>query len=107
ECLTLAHYEITKNKIPAGTSGEAMIEFPDLNIKPGEYPLYFEIRDNGMNANSKDVIDDLTAPLVIKNGDRQKHPDFIPGIPSGFFVTPSRLILNEIRMDSVIEKLLA
>jgi len=107
ECLTLAHYEISKNKIPAGTSGEAMVEFSELNIKPGEYPLYFEIRDNGMNVNSKDVIDDLTAPLVIKNGDMYKYRDFVPGKPSGFFVTPSRLIVNEFRMDLEIEKILA
>lgn len=96
ECLTLAHYEISNHKLEAGITGEALVEFNDLNIKPGEYPLHFELTDKLLNGYSKDVIDDLTAPLVIKGGDKLKNSDFDPAKPSGFFLTPSRLIFNEI-----------
>lgn len=96
ECLTLAHFEITDKKVEAGTTGEAVVEFYDLNIKPGDYPLHFELSDITLSGNSRDVIDDLTAPLVIKNSSNLKHSDFNPDKPSGFFVTPSRLMSNKL-----------
>ncbi|MBK7157798.1 MAG: ABC transporter ATP-binding protein [Ignavibacteria bacterium] len=102
ECLTLSHFEITKHTVEAGTCGEAIVEFSDLNIKPGEYPLYFELTDSLYNSDSKDVIDDLTAPLIIKGGDKLKDSDFDPGKPSGFFSTPSKLILNELN-ENIME----
>jgi lipopolysaccharide transport system ATP-binding protein len=104
ECLTLAHFNITSAKIPAGVSGEASVEFYDLNIKPGEYPLYFELTDSALNGYSKDVIDDLTTPLIITGGDNIKNTQFSPDRPSGFFVTPSRLISNEIKENVIFEK---
>ncbi|MBL8007636.1 MAG: ABC transporter ATP-binding protein [Ignavibacteria bacterium] len=100
ECLTLAHFEITDKTVEAGTTGEAVVEFYDLNIKPGDYPLHFELSDITLSGNSRDVIDDLTAPLVIKNRSNKKHSDFNPDKPSGFFVTPSRLMSNEFRENT-------
>lgn len=96
ECITLAHFEITNKTIDPGISGEAVLEFYDLNIKPGEYPLHFELMDCNLSPNSKDVIDDLTAPLVIRENDYSRDNNFKPGRPSGYFNTPSRLTLNEI-----------
>ncbi|HMS32660.1 MAG TPA: ABC transporter ATP-binding protein [Ignavibacteria bacterium] len=106
ECLTLANFELTKNKIPPGTSGEVEVELPDLYIKPGEYPLYFELIDSEFNSYSKDVLDDLTAPLIIKGGDRLKSSDFHPDIPSGFFAIPSRIVANEIDNQKIIKEAL-
>lgn len=102
ECLTLAHHEITRQKLDAGITGEAVVEFSNLNIKPGEYPLHFELTDIVYNGYSKDVIDDLTPPLVIKAGDKVKDSEFDPEKPSGFFLTPSKLILNELN-ENVME----
>lgn len=106
ECLTLAHYEITDKTVSPGETGEAIIEFPEINMKPGEYPLYFELMDKNLNPNSKDVIDDLTPPLVITRGDNFKNSDFDPARPSGFFTSPSRLIVNEIGKKEVFRKAL-
>jgi len=106
ECLILAHYEITDKKIPPGESGEAIIEFTDISIRPGEYPLYFELIDKEFNPHSKDVIDDLTPPLVITGGDNLKNSAFDPAKPSGFFASPSRLIVNEIGKKEVFRKAL-
>ncbi|MEO6693751.1 MAG: ABC transporter ATP-binding protein [Ignavibacteria bacterium] len=106
ECLTLAHHEITNKKIHPGETGEAIIEFTDINLKPGEYPLYFELMDKDLNPISKDVIDDLTPPLVISAGDYLKNSAFDPAKPSGFFAAPSRLIVNEISKKEIFSKAL-
>ncbi|MBK8551359.1 MAG: ABC transporter ATP-binding protein [Ignavibacteria bacterium] len=100
ECLTLSNFELTKSTVPPGTRGEAEIEFPDIYIKPGEYPLYFELIDSELNGYSKDVLDDLTAPIVISGGSNVKNSDFHPNKPSGYFAIPSRVIINEINSHS-------
>lgn len=88
---------MTKNKIPPGTSGDVEVELPDIYIKPGEYPLYFELTDSQFNSYAKDVLDDLTAPIVIKGGTKiLKNTDFHPDFPSGFFAMQSRILANEI-----------
>ncbi|MEO8445881.1 MAG: ABC transporter ATP-binding protein [bacterium] len=106
ECLTLVHYEITKFTLEAGASGEVEIDFFDVNIKPGEYPLYFELTDSKLDADFKDVIDDLTAPIVIKGGNNNANSDFSPGKPAGFFATSSRMVVNEIHSNEILSKAL-
>ncbi len=105
ECLTLAHYEITKNKLSEGTSGEVEIVFNNMNINPGEYPLYFELTDTAFNEYSKDVIDDLTPPIIIqysKNGIN----DFNKDVPSGFFKVQTTMVLNEINNEEILRRAL-
>ncbi|MDQ3019416.1 MAG: ABC transporter ATP-binding protein [Bacteroidota bacterium] len=106
ECLLSSHYEITNNKMMPGDTGEVMVEFSSIYIKPGEYPLYFELIDSKHDPHTKDVIDDLTAPLVITRGDNIKYPEFNPLKPSGFFATPSKLLVNEIHSKNVLSKAL-
>lgn len=106
ECLTLANFELTKNKIPPGTSGDVEVELPDIYIKPGEYPLYFELTDSQFNSYAKDVLDDLTAPIVIKGGSNLKNTDFHPDFPSGFFAMQSRILANEIDTHKIIKEVL-
>lgn len=106
ECLTLANFELTKNKIPPGTSGDVEVELPDIYIKPGEYPLYFELTDSQFNGYAKDVLDDLTAPIVIKGGSNLKNTDFHPDFPSGFFAMQSRILANEIDTHKIIKEVL-
>ena len=105
ECVTVAHYQITDKIIAPGETGEAIIEFPNISIKPGEYPLYFELMDIELNPHSKDVIDDLTPPLVISGGNNLRNTVFDPSKPSGFFNAPSRLIVNEINKKEIFVKL--
>ena len=106
ECLTLANFELTKSRIPPGTKGELEVEFPDIYIKPGEYPLYFELIDSEFNGYSKDVLDDLTAPIVIKGGVKSMNTDFHPDSPSGFFAIPSRLVINDLDTHKVFKQAL-
>ena len=106
ECLTVANFELTKKMINPGSKGEFEVEFPDINIKPGEYPLYFELIDSELNGYSKDVLDDLTAPLVIKGGVKSINTDFHPDLPSGFFAIPSRLLLNEVDTHKILKEAL-
>lgn len=104
ECLTVANFELTKKLIKPGSKGELEVEFPDIYIKPGEYPLYFELIDSEFNSFSKDVLDDLTAPLVIKGGTNVRNTDFHPDIPSGFFAIPSRILVNEVVNDTILNE---
>lgn len=106
ECLTLANFELSKNRMPPGTKGEAEVEFPDIYIKPGEYPLYFELIDSEFNGYSKDVLDDLTAPLIIKGGAGIKDTAFHPDNPSGFFAIESKLLSNEANTQKVFNEAL-
>ncbi|MBS1517230.1 MAG: ABC transporter ATP-binding protein [Bacteroidetes bacterium] len=104
ECLTLFEYEISRDVMKPGRKGEVVIEIPELRIKPGEYPLYFELTDLKYNSFAKDVIDDLTAPLVItSNGNKEIFDDTKP---SGYFVTESRILQNEIYEAKEISKVL-
>ncbi|MEO8209969.1 MAG: ABC transporter ATP-binding protein [bacterium] len=103
ECVVSSHYEITNTKIMPGDTGKFMIEFIGINIKPGEYPLYFELIDSKGNPHSKDVIDDLTAPLVITGGENIKNSVFNPAKPSGFFAIPTKLLLNEIHNNGILK----
>lgn len=104
ECLTLVNYELTTRKLYPGETGEAVVDFENINIKPGDYPLYFEIMDSKFNEFSKDVIDDMTAPIEILGGENAKNTGFDPAKPSGFFVTPSKLIANEIQSGTVLKE---
>ncbi|MBK9332861.1 MAG: ABC transporter ATP-binding protein [Ignavibacteria bacterium] len=94
ECLTLFEYALSNKKMMPGQKGEAIIEIPHLKIKPGEYPLYFELTDLKYNSYAKDVIDDLTAPLEITEGKNKAYSD--DNKPSGYFKMESNIIQNEI-----------
>ncbi len=102
ECLTVAHYELTSNIVSAGTKGDIELEFTEINIKPGVYPLYFELVDSKFNSYSKDVLDDLTAPLEIIGNGNLKSSGFRPDKPSGFFITPSKILVNEIHKVKIL-----
>lgn len=96
ECLTLAYHKLTEEELLPGNSGEAEVIFHELNIKPGEYPLSFELIDGSHNSYSKDVIEDLTAPLIIKGPGTYNGSSFYSDRPSGYFETSTALGMNEI-----------
>lgn len=106
ECLTLAEFEVTNRKVLPGVTGEVMIEFENMHIKPGEYPLYFELIDSSHNGYTKDVIDDLTPPLVITLGKDSTDSKFDPSKASGFFVLPSKMLINDMQENNMLKKAL-
>lgn len=89
EIVTTARHLISSKAVAAGTQGVVIIEFPDIFIRPGEYPLYFWI---GNKVNRPfDVVDNLTAPLVIGAGKELKESNFNALQPVGYFSLPSSL----------------
>jgi lipopolysaccharide transport system ATP-binding protein len=95
DIVTSVRHLITSEKINASTAGTVTIELPDIYIRPGEYPLYLHISESLPTKTNFDVLDDLTAPLVISAGNKQQHSNFDPLQPIGYFSIPSRIINDE------------
>lgn len=106
EPIVLVHHRITENNLMPGDKGELVLEIDGLDIKEGEYPVYFELRDSKYNDYSKDVIDDLTPPIIITNGRDDAAHEYIPGKPQGFFNVPSRILQSEINPGGFLKKAL-
>ncbi len=87
EIVTNARHQIYAEPMPAGTTGTVVVEFPDVYIRPGEYPLYFWLGNSA--AQPFDVVDDLTAPLIIYPNPDMKTLDFHASNPMGYFSLPS------------------
>jgi lipopolysaccharide transport system ATP-binding protein len=90
EFVTTMRHVVSSEPLPANASGEIVIECPEIMIRPGQYPLYFWL-GNSM-AQPFDVVDDLTAPLVIHPGSNLDHWDFNPEAPVGLVSVTSRLV---------------
>jgi hypothetical protein len=68
EIITSARHVITTQKIAAGTTATVTVEFPVLQVRTGEYPVYCRISDLGRACANYDVVDGLIPPLVIWEG---------------------------------------
>lgn len=92
EVVTSARHVITSQKIAAGTTGTIYIEFPNTYIRPGEYPLYYQISDVGSKTDNYDIVDGLTPPLIIFPGEETNESNFDTSRPIGYFSIPSRIV---------------
>jgi hypothetical protein len=92
EIVTSARHEITRQEIAAGTTGTVYVEFPNIYIRPGEYPLYYQISDVGRKQDNYDVVDGLTPPLIIWPGEETAGSNFDISKLSGYFSIPSRIV---------------
>ena len=97
EIVTSARHVVTTEALAAGSRGTVVIDFPDIYIRPGEYPLYLHIGEAAPTKTNYDVLDDLTPPLVISAGDdsRRIHSNFDASQPLGVFSLPSRMMIEE------------
>jgi len=95
ELVTSARHVVTTDLIPAGETLTVVLEFPDVYIRPGEYPLYLHASEADQSPVNYDVLDDLTPPLVIVGGTAAKHDNFDPTHPYGVFSLPSRMSVEE------------
>ncbi|MBI5296366.1 MAG: ABC transporter ATP-binding protein [Chloroflexi bacterium] len=92
ELITSARHVVSAEPVEAGAAGTIVVDFPDIFIRPGDYPLYFSMDDFG---HRYDVVDDLIRPLVVRTGKKQlQDPNFNPKTPPGYFSIPSTLISN-------------
>lgn len=95
ELITSARHILTDSEVPPGTTSTVIVDFPEANIRPGEYPLYLHVADALQSPRDYDVLDDLTPPLVIVPGTRIMHDNFDPSRPLGVFSLPSRITIEE------------
>lgn len=91
EFVTTHWCEVSKVPLPASTRDEVVIEFPNANLRPGEYPLYLWL---GAICRRPffDVIDGLTSPLVITTSQTTEELGFEPSHPAGFFSIEGKLL---------------
>jgi hypothetical protein len=95
EIVTSAKLVLSEARVRAGTEISMLIEFPDIYIRPGEYPLYFWLGDSSPASQTYecfDIVDDMTLPLVIRAGNNSQSIDIDPSAQSGYFSLPSRLL---------------
>ena len=76
EILTDVRYSISTASLTAGTAGEVLIEFPSIALRPGEFPLYFAL---GHEASDYDIVDNLSAPLIVGSTKTAEELGFDPG----------------------------
>ncbi len=96
ELVTSVRHVLTEDKIAAGTGGTAVVDIPDIVLRPGEYPLYLHVSEAVQSSANYDVLDDLTPPLVVTAGSRVVDDNFDHARPVGFFSLPSRLVSEEL-----------
>ena len=89
EMLTDARYAISTSVLAAGTTGEVLIEFPAMTLRPGEFPLYFAL---GPEASDFDIVDNLSAPLIVGSTKSAEELGFDPARALGYFSLPNRRV---------------
>lgn len=95
DTVTSVEHRIHTHRVQPGISENITVEIlANTTIRPGEYPIYFNLGDLESTAASEDIVDDLTLPLVIQNESIVALDNFNIERPFGFFSMPSRLILE-------------
>ncbi len=106
EPIVLVHHLVTRELLEPGDTGEFTIRIDSLDIKKGEYPLYIELRDSKYNDYSKDVIDDVTPPIVVNEEITDVNGEYNPSRPTGFYNIPSSLMNTEVHTGGFLKKAL-
>ena len=107
ELLTSARHVVTDSPVPAGTSGTVLVDLPELNLRPGEYPLYLHVGESIESPTNYDVLDDLTPPLVMTAGTRRLFDNFDPARPVGIYSIDSRMTVENLEAPPVSSEPLA
>ena len=89
EIITTARHVVSSGPVLSQTEGSVAVEFPDVQIRPGTYPLYFWLGDS--LGRPFDVVDDVTAPLVVTARHVHEGMDLDTAAPVGYFSVPSVL----------------
>jgi len=93
--LTSARCAISSTPLLPGASGELVVEFPRLALRPGEYPLYFWLGDT--DSLFYDVVDNLSAPLIVSTAKSIEEIGFDPARPSGAFSIDFKVLSSDVR----------
>lgn len=71
-----------------------MVEFPNLQVRTGEYPVYYRISDLGRAHTNYDVVDSLTVPLIIRDDEASAGGEVDAYRTRGYFPLSSQLFLG-------------
>ena len=91
EVVTSTEFVISEEPLYPGHTDTVTIEFPNVNLRPGEYPLYFLLFQR-FPKRTFDVVDDLTGPLMILPDGVLEGLGISPTQPVGFFNIESRIV---------------
>jgi lipopolysaccharide transport system ATP-binding protein len=89
EFVTTVRHVVSETPLEEGSKRTITIECPEIAIRPGQYPRYFWLGNS--LTQPFDVVDDLTAPLVITPSSSLEHLDFNQEAPVGLVSIPSRV----------------
>jgi lipopolysaccharide transport system ATP-binding protein len=98
EIVTSVRHVVSSVPLAKGATGQILVEFPNLSVRPGQYPLYFWLGNSA--SQPFDVVDDVTLPLSISISSLTLDPDLVPMNPVGFFSIPSTLSVKKTKMLS-------
>jgi hypothetical protein len=84
---------IAGTALPQESKGAVTIKLKNLNLRPGEYPLYLGLANDRREA--FDVMDGLTTPLIISTDKTVEDLGYDPTKPCGFFDIESELKVRE------------
>jgi lipopolysaccharide transport system ATP-binding protein len=93
EWVTGARFSLFGDRVSGGRCGRVVVEFPNNNLRPGDYPLYFRLEDK--NAHPYDVIDGLSAPLTITTDKSVDEIGFDASRSEGFFSIKAKMVGHE------------
>ncbi len=96
EFVTSVEHVLTEEEVPPGTGGTATVAFPEINLRPGDYPLYFCLMDDDRSVGSADVVDEATLPIAIGVKTRGLRDGFDTRAPVGYVSLPSSLVDNRL-----------
>ena len=68
-----ARYVLSNNVVEAGEVKHLTLKIKQLNLLPGEYPVYIQFADALEEPRDYDVLDDLVPPLVVIGNNNSEH----------------------------------
>lgn len=89
EIITSLRHRVTGKVIKKNTKSSLELEIPELNLRPGEYTLYFWL--GNQDSRPYDLVDGLLPPLVVHAEGNIDELGFNPSQSVGFFNMYSKL----------------
>lgn len=92
ETVTSTKFKVSEIELLKGYKDTLTIKLPEVILRPGEYPLYFWLGNS--KGRPYDVVDNITAPLIIYSDGDFEELGYNPSQQEGYFNIKSELIQN-------------
>ncbi len=93
EIITTSRYELPFTNLQPGEIHSFSMLLPKYILRPGEYPLYFGLGTEDFRP--IDIVDDVTAPLIISSTSDAISLGYDPSIFCGYFSLEAKFLLNQ------------